>query len=142
MKANSPNLMADISHLDKDQRLATRSVTCHLWKAFADSTSSHLNECISKLTSSWPLRFAKVKLSPFEFFLLSPGLELKEHTKNTSRAKHCVSCAFYDILEQIACSRCHVTLSVCMYLMIGKGQIAQKDYIGAKIDLRVNISIY
>ncbi len=25
---------------------------------------------------------------------------------------------------------------VCMYLMIGKGQIAQKDHIGAKIDLR------
>ncbi len=24
----------------------------------------------------------------------------------------------------------------CMYLMIGKGQIAQKDHIGAKIDLR------
>ncbi len=35
--------------------------------------------------------------------------------------------------------------NVCMYLMIGKGQIAQKDHIGAKIDLRaklgVNISI-
>ncbi len=28
---------------------------------------------------------------------------------------------------------------VCMYLMIGKGQIAQKDHIGAKIDLRVKI---
>ncbi len=32
-----------------------------------------------------------------------------------------------------------------MYLMIGKGQIAQKDHIGEKIDLasklRVNISI-
>ncbi len=25
---------------------------------------------------------------------------------------------------------------VCMYLMIGKGQIAQKDHIGAEIDLR------
>ncbi len=25
---------------------------------------------------------------------------------------------------------------VCMHLMIGKGQIAQKDHIGAKIDLR------
>ncbi len=25
---------------------------------------------------------------------------------------------------------------VCMYLMIGKGQIAQKDHIGVKIDLR------
>ncbi len=35
---------------------------------------------------------------------------------------------------------------VCMFLMAGKGQIAQKDHIGAKIDLgpklRVNISIY
>ncbi len=26
---------------------------------------------------------------------------------------------------------------VCMYLMIGKGQIAKKDHIGAKIDVRV-----
>ncbi len=25
---------------------------------------------------------------------------------------------------------------VCMYLMIGKGQIAQKDHIGARYDLR------
>ncbi len=29
-----------------------------------------------------------------------------------------------------------VNTYVCMYLMIGKGQVAQKDHIGAKIDLR------
>ncbi len=26
-----------------------------------------------------------------------------------------------------------------MYLMIGKGQVAQKDHIGAKIDLRAKV---
>ncbi len=32
-----------------------------------------------------------------------------------------------------------IILYVCMYLMIGKGQIAQKDHIGAKIDLRAKV---
>ncbi len=35
---------------------------------------------------------------------------------------------------------------VCMHLMIGKGQIVQKDHIGATVDLRaklrININIY
>ncbi len=34
------------------------------------------------------------------------------------------------------CKDFHVCMYVCMYLMIGKGQIAQKNHIGAKIDLR------
>ncbi len=30
---------------------------------------------------------------------------------------------------------------VCMYLMIGKGQIVQKDHIGVEIDLRTKLMV-
>ncbi len=38
--------------------------------------------------------------------------------------------------------RCSLRIMyVFMYLMIGKGQIAQKDHVGAKIDLRVKLRV-
>ncbi len=54
VEANSPNLRADINHLVRVQRLATRLVRGHARKGFANSTSSDWNAGVSDLTSSWP----------------------------------------------------------------------------------------
>ncbi len=103
METNSKNLIADINHLERNQRFARLlggpHPMCHLNKGFVNSTSSHLNADASELTSF------------FKIFKESIPTGYCTSITPSAMKERCFFCVCHEILGQIADVSSRVTLS-------------------------------
>ncbi len=96
-------------------------------KGFVNSTSSRWNADASELTSSWPSKFSKVKLTSDHLTSSSAHrsrakrahLQITTRTKPSAAQERCIFCSCCEILEQISgASKC-VNLSVYLKNALG-----------------------
>ncbi len=119
MEANTPTLREDINQLERVQRLATRLVTCQIRKGFANSTSSRWNADASELTSSWPSKVSKEKLTLTRLNSSSAHLPITARIKPSSTHERCLLSSDCEILEQTSLTSSLVTHSIYLQKTVG-----------------------
>ncbi len=69
-------------------------------------------------------------------YVLGSTVDFYAHNRASRHNKHALHISGSEAVLFL-----YIPVDLCMYLMIGEGQIAQKNHIGAKIDLGADLSI-